>query len=105
MQLEEINQIKKCKNEDELIRIVEEIGDRIVFKDYQENQVVQLVNVLLELDLLSMKYETREEILSVLCDSVLNYRISPYVNWDSISKVKEKLEEDLKEYVDEFLYN
>ncbi|MCC8024393.1 MAG: hypothetical protein LIP16_03710 [Clostridium sp.] len=105
MQLEEINIIEKFENEGELIKVVEEIGDKITFKGYQEEQVMALINALLKLDFLSMKYETREEVLSILCDSVSNYKISSKINWDSISKVADRLEDDLKEYVDEFLHN
>lgn len=104
MRLEEINLIEKYENEDELIKAAEEIGDKIAFKAYQEKQVVDVVNALLKLDLLSMKYETREEVLSVLCDSVTNYKISAKINWNSFSNVADRLEDDLKEYVDEFLH-
>ena len=105
MQLEEINIIVNFENEDELIKVAEEIGDKIAFKGYQEEQVVAVANALLKLDLLSMKYETREEVLRVLYDSVSNYKISTKINWDSISEVANRLEDDLKEYVDEFLHN
>lgn len=105
MYLEEISIIERFENEDELISVVEDIGDKVVFKGYQEEQMVAVVNALLKLDFLSMKYETREEVLSVLCDSVSNYKISSRINWDNISKVADKLEDDLKEYVDEFLHS
>lgn len=105
MYLEEISIIEMFENEDELISVVEKIGDKVAFKGYQEEQVVALVNVLLKLNFLSMKYETREAVLSVLCDSVSNYTISSKINWDSISKVADKLEDDLKEYVDDFLHS
>lgn len=105
MYLEEISIIERFENEGELISVVEEIGDKVAFKGYQEEQMLALVNALLKLDFLSMKYETREEILSVLCDSVSNYKISSKINWDNISKIAEKLEDDLKEYVNEFLHS
>ena len=105
MYFDEVNKIENCKNEDEMIKVVEEIGDKIAFRDYEEHQVVSLVNSLLRVDFLSMKYETREEILSVLCDAVSNYKISSKIDWSSISKIKNRLENDLKEYVDEFLHN
>lgn len=105
MYLEEISIIERFENEDELISVVEEIGDKVVFKGYQEEQMVAVVNALLKLDFLSMKYETREEVLSVLCDSVSNYKISSRINWNNIFKVADKLEDDLKEYVDEFLHS
>lgn len=105
MLLREVTQIKDCKNENELIKIAEKIGDQIIFKSYEEEQVVILVNVLLELDLLAMKYTTREEILSVLCDAVSNYDVSRKINWDRISSISDKLEDDLKEYIKDFLHN
>lgn len=105
MHFDEISKIENCKNEDEIIRVVEEIGDKIAFRGYEEYQVVILVNSLLGLDFLSMKYETREEILSVLCDAVSNYKISSKINWNNVSTIKNKLENDLKEYIDEFLHN
>ena len=105
MLLREVTQIKDCKNENELIKIAEKIGDQIIFKSYEEEQVVILVNVLLELDLLAMKYTTREEILSVLCDAVSNYDVSRKINWDRISSISDKLEDELKEYIKDFLHN
>ena len=105
MLLREVAQIKECKNENELIKIAEKISDQIIFKSYEEEQVVILVNVLLELDLLAMKYTTREEILSVLCDAVSNYDVSRKINWDRISSISDKLEDDLKEYIKDFLHN
>lgn len=105
MYLEETSKIRKRKSEEELIKIAEKIGDKIIFNDYEEEQVLTLVKTLLELDFLSMKYETREQILSVLCDSVSNYEISSKIDWYNIFKVKDKLEDDLKEYAEEFLHN
>ena len=105
MELDEIKKIRKCNNENELIEIAEEIGDKIIFKGYEEKQVIALVNTLLGLDFLSMKYLTREEILSVLCDATANYDISKKINWNNISKIANKVEDDLKEYIKEFLHN
>ena len=99
------NELSSQSNENELIEIAEEIGDKIIFKGYEEKQVIALVNTLLGLDFLSMKYSTREEILSVLCDATANYDISKKINWNNISKIANKVEDDLKEYIKEFLHN
>ena len=104
MCLEEIKRIDNCKNEIELIKLAEEIGDKILFKHYNEKQVENLVNKLLKLDFLSVKYETREEILNVLCDAVSNYNISSKIDWINISNIVNQLEDDLEEYVIEFLH-
>lgn len=104
MSLEEIDRIQKHINETELIEIVETIGDKIIFRGYQEEEVICLVKTLLKLDFLSMEYKTREEVLSVLCDAVSYYNISSKVDWDIISNVTDQLEPDLREYVVDFLH-
>lgn len=83
MKPEEISIIEKPDSEDELIKVTEEIGDKIAFKGYQEEQVIDLINAFLKLNFLSMTYEAREEILCVLCDSVSNYNISSKINWSN----------------------
>ncbi len=102
MELKEINKIEKCTNEDKLIEILEEIGDKVIFRGYQEEQVILLANKLSKLDILSMEYKTREEILSVLCDMVSHYNILSKVNRNHILSLKNQLENDLKEYITDF---
>lgn len=36
MKLKEVSEIEKCTNEDKLIKILEEIGDKVIFRGYQE---------------------------------------------------------------------
>lgn len=62
-------------------------------------------NELIKIDLLSVNYETRGQILNALCDAVSYYNICSEVKWNSIISDKEKLEDDLKEYVDEIVDN
>ena len=53
--------------------------------------------------MLSVKYETREEILHLLCD-ILSYHVKFIEgNWNMIIDIKDKLEDDLKEYIIEFI--
>ena len=40
MKLKEVSEIEKCTNEDKLIKILEEIGDKVIFRGYQEEQVI-----------------------------------------------------------------
>ena len=75
MKLKEVSEIEKCTNEDKLIKILEEIGDKVIFRGYQEEKVILLADKLIKLDILSMEYKTREVILSVLCDMVSYYDI------------------------------
>lgn len=84
-----------------MIKILEEIDDKIIFKGYSKEQVLDLVNEIVKIDLLAVKYETREEILYLLCAASSYYDISNCVNWASITDIKDKLEVDLKEYIKE----
>ena len=101
MRLDELERLKKYRDEDELIKISEEIGDKIIFRGYNQEQVLCLVNELLRINLLSVNYETREQILYVLCDAAAYYDIRNIVKWDSVMNIKDKLEDDLQEYVEE----
>lgn len=103
MNLSELENLKIYSDETELRAISEEIGDKISFKGYSQEQVISLVTELLKVDLLSVEYKTREEILNVLCDSALYYRIRDKVNWDGIASIKEHIDADLKEYIEEII--
>ena len=102
MQLKEISEIENYTDEDRLIEVLEEIGDKVIFRGYQEEQVILLADKLIKLDILSMGYKTREEILSVLCDMVSYYDILSKIDRDRILSVEDRLESDLKEYVTDF---
>lgn len=103
MELEELEKLKKCDKEDDLIELAEEIGDKIIFRGYSQEQVIYIVKGLVKINLLSVKYETREEILNVLCDAVANYNIKDQIEWRNILSIKDKLEDDLKEYIEGFI--
>lgn len=98
-----IREIEKCDKEGDLIELAEEIGDKIIFRGYSQEQVICIVKELVKINLLSVKYETREEILSVLCDATANYNIKDQIEWRNILSIKGKLEDDLKEYIEEFI--
>ena len=102
MKLKEISEIEKYTDEDRLIEVLEEIGDKVIFRGYQEEQVILLADKLIKLDILSMGYKTREEISSVLCDMVSYYDILSKIDRDRILSVEDRLESDLKEYVTDF---
>ena len=103
MRLDDLERLKKYRDEDELEIISAEIGDIIRFRGYNEEQLLCLVNELLRINLLSVNYKTREQILDTLCEAVAYYDIHNRVNWDSIMSIKDKLEDDLQEYVEEFI--
>lgn len=105
MELSDLEKLKKYETENDLVKIVQEIDDKIVFRGYSKEQVLYLVNEIIKIDLLAVKYDTREEILNLLCDAISYYKISNCVNWARVVDIKDKLEDDLKEYVEEFIEN
>ncbi|MDE7254527.1 MAG: hypothetical protein K2O32_16515 [Acetatifactor sp.] len=103
MELKELERLKNCNTETDLVKIVQEIDDRVLFRGYNSEQIFCLVNELIKIDFLSVKYDTREEILNMFCDAISYYGLSKDVNWERVIKIKDKLEDDLKEYVTDFM--
>ncbi len=103
MELKELEKIKKYSTEADLIKIVEEINNKVIFKWYNSQQISALINEIMKIDLLSVKYKTREAILYLLCDIVAYYGFFDDANWESIINIRDNLEDDLKEYVAEIL--
>ena len=85
------------------MQTIEEIDDKILFRGYNQEQILSMVNELLKIDLLSVDYGTREQVLNVLCDAVSYYDIHSKINWSNILSIKNRLEDDLKEYIEEFI--
>lgn len=56
-----------------------------------------------KINLLSVKYETREAILYFLCDVAAYYGLLDGVQWESVINIRDKLKDDLKEYVEEII--
>lgn len=101
----DLEKVKNYETENDLVKILQEIDDTIVFKGYSTEQVLCLVKEIIKIDLLAVKYNTREEILYVLCDAIAYHGIYNCVNWARIVDIKDKLEDNLKEYVEEFMEN
>ena len=103
MELKELEELKKCNTEIDLIKLIQEIDDKVIFKRYRFEQIFCLINEIISIDLLTIKYETREEILHFICDVIAHYGLLDGVKWACIIKIKDKLEDDLKEYITEFM--
>ena len=103
MELDELEKLKKYDKEDDLMELAEKIGDKIIFRGYNQEQVICIVKELVKIDLLSVKYETREAILCVLYDATAYYSIKDQIGWRNILNIKDKLEDDLIEYIEEFI--
>lgn len=99
----DLEKVKNYETETDLVKILQEIDDAIVFRGYTTEQVLCFVKEIMKIDLLAVTYTTREEILYLLCDAISYYGIYNCVNWERIVDIKDKLEDDLKEYVEEFM--
>lgn len=99
----ELDRLENWNNEAELVQILEKVEDKINFQQYQEEQVLRIVKKLLKINILSLGYTAREELLNVLCDSVEYYNIRSKINWETIKLIREKVEKGLVEYIDEIL--
>lgn len=105
MMIDDVRKLENCNTETDLIKIIQKISDAIYFKRYNQEQVLSLVNEIIKIDLLSIKYDIRKEILFLLCEASSNYDISDCAYLKSIVDIRSKLENDLKEYVDEIIEN
>ena len=79
------------------------MDDRIRMHDYSKEQLLLLIEDYVTINFQGMKYQTREAILNMICDAVNYYDIGKDLNWESIIAIREDLEDDLKEYVDEII--
>ena len=79
------------------------MDDKIRMHAYSREQLLLLIEDYVIIDFQGMKYQTREAILNMLCDAVNYYDIGKDLNWESIIAIREDLEDDLKEYVDEII--
>ncbi len=96
-------QIFEWSDEKDLIKKIEFINDIIGYKGYSEEEVIQIVNQLVKIDILSLQYAAREQILHTLCDSIANYHIKEKIDIKIIIDIKDIIEDDLKEYIEELL--
>jgi hypothetical protein len=101
--VKDIIDLSSYQNENELSNIIDRIGDRIRAKEYSAEEVMTLIEHILKLDILTLSYPTRENILNSICEAVSNYKVNSRIDWGDLKRIRAFLENDLKEYVDEFL--
>lgn len=97
----------KIKNphisENELIKTMQEIDDIIVCRGYQIEQVIRIAQAITEINILSMRYEAREEVINTLCDEVSYYDRKSSIDLSKIISIKYELEDDLQKYIEDYL--
>lgn len=90
-------------DEKNIEELVSQMSDRIRMLDYSKEQLLVLIEDYVKMNLLNMKYQTREAILNMICDAVNYYDIRKDINCKPLIAIRDALEEDLKEYVDEIV--
>ncbi len=103
MKTKYIVKLKEWSDEKDLISTVEFINDIIDFKGYSDEEVILIVNQLIKIDILSLQYTAREQILNTLCNSYANYNIKEKIDIKKIIDIKNVIEDDLKGYIEELL--
>ena len=96
-------EVLRILDEKKLEELVSNMDDRIRMHDYSKEQLLLLIEDYVTINFQGMKYQTREAILNMICDAVNYYDIGKDLNWESIIAIREDLEDDLKEYVDEII--
>lgn len=84
--------------------LVSQMSDRIRMLDYSKEQILTMIEDYVKINLLDMKYQTREAVLNMICDAVNYYDIRRDMDCEPLIAIRDDLEEDLKEYVDEIIY-
>ena len=84
--------------------LVSQMSDRIRMLDYSKEQILTIIEDYVKINLLDMKYQTREAVLNMICDAVNYYDIRRDMNCEPLIAIRDDLEEDSKEYVDEIIY-
>lgn len=91
-------------DEKDIELLVSHMSDRIRMLDYSKEQILTMIEDYEKINLLDMKYQTREAVLNMICDAVNYYDIRRDMDCEPLIAIRDDLEEDLKEYVDEIIY-
>ena len=98
-----IDKLDKASDESEIEKISAYIADDARNEIYSLEQIGKILSIYNKLDLLSLKYDTREQILYTITEIANAYQIKGLFDLKSITDMRDLLEDDLKEYVDEII--
>lgn len=96
-----INELQNNNDEKRIENILEYISDDVKNKLYTEEQIRELLLIFRNYNLLSMKYETREQVLYTLMNISYEYGIKDDELINNLNSIRNGLEDDLNEYIDE----
>ena len=100
-----INELQNNNDEKRIENILEYISDDVKNKLYTEEQIRELLLIFRNYNLLSMKYETREQVLYTLMNISYEYGIKDDELINNLNSIRNGLEDDLNEYIDEITTN
>ena len=98
-----IEKLCKANEESEIEEISAYIADDVRSEMYSLKQINEILCIYSTFDLLSMNYKTREQILYTISEIANIYRPREIVDLKKIFEIRDLLEDDLKEYVDEII--
>lgn len=101
----ELDALRCCTSEDDLIKILEIVNDKLKGGYYSQSEALLISEILVQYNFSSFNYETKEEVLYVLSDFTAYYRLNGKLDAKRIAAIKNDVGDDLKEYVEEILEN
>ena len=98
-----IDKLSKANEESEIEEISAYIADDARNEIFSLEQIKDIIDIYNKSDLLSMKYKTREQILYTLGEIANAYQIKGMLDLKRLLEIRDLIEDDLKEYVDEII--
>ena len=71
--------------------LVSQMSDRIRMLDYSKEQILTIIEDYVKINLLDMKYQTREAVLNMICDAVNYYDIRRDMNCEPLIAIRDDL--------------
>lgn len=72
--------------------LVSQMSDRIRMLDYSKEQILTIIEDYIKINLLDMKYQTREAVLYMICDAVNYYDIRRDMDCEPLLAIRDDLE-------------
>lgn len=95
--------VSNFSNDNELVKALERIDDLAAFRNFKSlEEAVSITNEILDIDIISLGYEARETLLHTLFTLSSHYNLSS-VNFQKLEKLKDRIESDLVDYIDDLL--
>ena len=98
-----IDKLGIANEESEIEEISAYIADDVRNEIYSLEQIKEILIIFNKFDLFTLKYKTREQILYTISEIANTYQIKGMCDLNKVFEIRDLLEDDLKEYIDEIL--